>query len=491
MVMNSRRNDRWLILLLMLLSAAIRLVAIGRESLWFDEAVSYLAAELPISSIIDNTVQSSHPPLYYLLLHFWLSVVPDGDGLARLPGLLWNVLLVPAIYLLAKELFEDRRLGLLAALIVVISPFHVLFSHELRMYTQLMTLVAFGTWAYLRAIRSTARNWRYWSLFGLCFAGAIYTHLFAWLALAAVAIHSLIFHRNRRALWLTLAVLVILSIIFLPWAFTLVAESQKDLGSMRPLAQESGLNPLKPLTSLAFLVFGMSTMLPFTGLALFLSLSIVVVGLLELRKVKRNGETTSLLLPGLMILLVIGLPVAVYLIRPFFLPERTMAAASPFLVLWLAWGTTRRGSPLPYLVYAAMLTMAVGTILYLAGGGIKPPYRTVMSFLKGQWEPGDAVLHTSDGSYLPGLRYVDLDQHGLLAGDPDPRKPVEVYNALGGQVWTRAEAEAVGERLWLVVALEHSYEWQQEQAAYFSDKYLQLESHDFDGIGLFLYQIQG
>jgi uncharacterized membrane protein len=494
--MNWRRIDRWLVAVLIPVALALRLTAIGRESLWFDEAVSYLAAELPSAKILNNAVQSSHPPFYYLLLHFWLSVVPDGDGMARLLGALWNVLLVPAVYLLAKELLDSRRLALMAAVVVVISPFHVLFSHELRMYTQLMTLVVIGTWAYLRAgtpvDRSVMpdRRWPYWLLFLVCFAGATYTHLFAWLALAAVAAHALIHHRDRHTLWRTLAVLAVLTIIFVPWMVVLAGEGQKDLGSMRPLAQESGLNPLKPLTSLAFLVFGMSTDLAFTGAALFLSLSILAVGLLELRKAWLMGQAAGLLLPGLMVLFVIGVPVAVYLIRPFFLPERTMAAAAPFLALWLAWGTSRRGSPLPYLVLAAAITMVAGTVLYLAGGSIKPPYRAVMDYATAHRQVGDAVLHTSDGSYLPGLRYADFERHGLLAGDPDPRKPLEVYYVVGGQIWTHTEAEAAGDRLWLIVALEHSIEWQEDQVAYFAEKYQRLENHDFEGIALYLYQIQ-
>jgi len=166
-----------------------------------------------------------------------------------------------------------------------------------------------------------------------------------------------------------------------------------------------------------------------------------------------------------------------------------MAAASPFLIILLAWGSARRRSPLPYLVITASVIMFSGTILYLAGEPIKPPYREVINFVAQNRAEGDAVLHTSDGSYLPALRYAELPHHAVLAGDPDPRKPLAVYQALGGSVWTLPQATAAAERLWLIVALEHSIEWQQEQVAYFAEHYVELESYDFSGVVVKLYQL--
>ncbi|MCP4421593.1 MAG: hypothetical protein GY805_33695, partial [Chloroflexi bacterium] len=87
------------ILLLIMLAGFLRLSSLGRESLWLDEAISYLTAQLPVSQILNNSVQSSHPPLYYLLLHFWLQLVPDGDTAVKILSALWNLLLIPATYL--------------------------------------------------------------------------------------------------------------------------------------------------------------------------------------------------------------------------------------------------------------------------------------------------------------------------------------------------------------------------------------------------------
>jgi mannosyltransferase len=472
----------------LLLATILRLPTLGHNSLWSDEAISYLAAKLPVSEILNNTVQSSHPPFHYLLLHFWLQLAPDSDTAVRLLDLLWNLLLIPAIYLLTVALLKDRRLGLVAAALVAISPFHLLYSHELRMYALLMLLTTLCAWAYIQAREKDEPKW--WGLFALLAFLALYTHLFTLFFLTAVGLHAVIYHQQRRALHNTIGVGLLLALLFVPWLLVLSAEAEAGMGSMRPLLadREMAADPLRWLTTPAFLIFGPAFRVWHTAVVLFLTLTLLIILPLELRKAGREQPLRWAALPLLPILLILGAPLLLYYARPFFLPERTMAAASPFMMILLAWGVTRRHSPLPLLVGATAVTMLIGSWLYLTGPPVKPPYRAVVQHVVQHRLEGDIVLHTSDGSYLPALRYANIPNHLLLAGDPQPRKPLPVYQAFGGEVWDREQVEIFADRLWLIVALEHSIEWQQEQAQYFADHYRLLERHDFGGVAVFLYQ---
>jgi len=315
----------------------------------------------------------------------------------------------------------------------------------------------------------------------------VYTHLFAWLVVAAIYLHALVLHRERRALWLTMSASAVLVALFLPWTHLLLTESQADLGSMRPLAQEVGLAPIKLLTAPAFLLFGSSFTPLHSGAILFVTISGALVLILETRKVLREGTGREVLLPWLVVACEIGVPVLIYYARPLFLPERTLAAGSPFLIVLLTWGVKRRGSPLPILVALAAAIMVWGTVLHLMGGQIKPPYREAMWLVAQNHQRGDVVVHTSDGSYLPALCYVNLPRHVVLAGDPDPRKPESVYRLLGGEVWTPEQVVQSGERVWLIVALEHSLDWQKLRVAWFDDRCADVERYGVDGVGVYLY----
>jgi uncharacterized membrane protein len=472
---------------LLLLGIVLRLINLARESLWLDEAISYLAAQLPLSQIANNTVQSSHPPLYYFLLHFWLELVPDTDTAVKLISVFFGILLIPATYLLCQKLFSNRTISLTAAALTAVSPFHILYSHELRMYTQLMLLVVVGTLVYWQARQKKSIGW--WLLFGAIFLLAVYTHLFAFLALAGIGLHALLEYRqNRSAFWQTAVTILLISLCFIPWLQLMLADVNPELGSLRPLQSAEILNPLKPITAPVFLLFGMSGTFWYSGLILFIFLAYIIIFVMELRKLGRSQIPDGLKLSLLIIVCVLGLPLLVYLIRPFFLPERTLAAAAPFLIILLGWGVSRRQSPLPYLTGIALLLMLVGTINYHIGPLVKPPYRAATAYVADHAAPGEIVLHTSDGSYLPALRYAPQLTQGVLAGDPDPRKAEAVFNALGGEVWTLEESAAQSNgRFWVVVALEHSIDWQLAQYDIIAAQYSLLEEHEIGDIGIFLF----
>ncbi|MBE2224545.1 MAG: glycosyltransferase family 39 protein, partial [Anaerolineae bacterium] len=458
-----------------------------RDSLWLDEAISYLTANFSASDILNNINESPHPPLYYLLLHYWLKVIPDSDTAIRSLSLLSNLLLIPVIYQLTHDLLGRYSLALLAALFIAISPFQIAYSHELRMYTLLMLLVTLTAWTYWRAIHDG--KWYWWLLFFLSALLAMYTHFFSFFVLAAIGLYALINYRNQRALMMTIVIGLLLAVLFLPWLYIVLGKVEVGTGSLRPLRTTEN-NPIKSIITFTFLMFGHSTNLWYSGAALFLTVAIIVIVMIEMRRVRQEDEAQALRFLVLLVLCAIILPIIYYHVRPFFLPERTMAAASPFLMILLAWAVTRRHSPLPYLVMAAAFTMFVGSLVYLFSEAQKPPYREAIQFVAQNRENGDVVLHTSDGSYLSALRYENLPDHVLLAGDPDPRKPVAVYQAFGGDVWERETAVHAGQRLWLIVALEHSVAWQQTQSQSIADEYTLVDEQEFGGIKVYLYDLE-
>jgi outer membrane biosynthesis protein TonB len=87
-----------------------------------------------------------HPPLYYALLHGWMRLVGDSEFAVRTLSALFGTLTVPVIYRLARRI-AGKTAGLLAALILAVSPFHVRFAQEARMYTLLALEAALALYA--------------------------------------------------------------------------------------------------------------------------------------------------------------------------------------------------------------------------------------------------------------------------------------------------------------------------------------------------------
>src|SRR5262245_15453103 len=115
---------------------ALRFYAIGAKSLWIDESFSIWMASQPLDVLWRSTVQlDQHPPLYYTLLHFWLAL-GDGEAVVRGFSALWGALMLPVMYLIGERV-GGRALGLLSMVILAISPLHIWFAQQARMYTML------------------------------------------------------------------------------------------------------------------------------------------------------------------------------------------------------------------------------------------------------------------------------------------------------------------------------------------------------------------
>lgn len=128
-------------LLVAALGASLRLLRIGSQPLWVDEASSLRFARGSLGQLWSwsTLVDPGNPPLYYSLLHGWL-IFGEGEASLRLLSAVFGVLTIPLVYALGRTI-RDHRLGVVSALLFAISPFQVWYSQEARAYS-LLTLGA-------------------------------------------------------------------------------------------------------------------------------------------------------------------------------------------------------------------------------------------------------------------------------------------------------------------------------------------------------------
>ena len=202
-----------------LLGLVLRFWGLGKESIWLDEVTSVIIARMDLPSVIAWAAGDIHPPLYYMVLHFWLAWGESEFAVRSLSAAL-GVLTILVLYGLAAELF-GRRVGLVAALFLALSPLHIWYSQETRMYVMLTSLVLMSSYLMVLALRR--QQPRYWLGYVVISALALYTHYFALFGLLfqnAFAAYWL-WKNDRRAwqrwIWAQLAI----AVLFSPWLPTL------------------------------------------------------------------------------------------------------------------------------------------------------------------------------------------------------------------------------------------------------------------------------
>ena len=132
----------------------LRALRLDWQPLWWDEGYSIYFATEPIPRMFWLTAHDIHPPLYYALLHAWFALIGNtGAVSARLLSILTAAAGLPLIAWTAHVAFPTRRwLPVWAVLLLAISPFHLYYSQEVRMYGLALALSLASTGAFLQML---------------------------------------------------------------------------------------------------------------------------------------------------------------------------------------------------------------------------------------------------------------------------------------------------------------------------------------------------
>lgn len=142
----------WLVVLLTLAGAALRALLLDMKGLGLDETVNIWLASHPLPEMLTWVASvNQQPPLYYYLLHGWISLRGDAPYAARLLSVLLGAGTIPMIYLIGKRL-ANSLLGLAAAVLLTVSPFHIYYAQDASMFTLLALNASVALYALVRLL---------------------------------------------------------------------------------------------------------------------------------------------------------------------------------------------------------------------------------------------------------------------------------------------------------------------------------------------------
>lgn len=193
---------------------------------WMDEALSVGISSHSLTAIPGVLHHDGSPPLYYMLLHIWMSAFGTGETATHVLSLLIGLLMIPVGMWAAWSLF-GRRAGLIAAVLFGLNPFITAYAQETRMYTLMAMFGLLATTAFIHGFIYRRRKWLI--LFAVCQALMLYTHswgIFFGVGAAIALIPVWSASDDRRAL-LRDAVLAFgaAGLLFLPWVPTLLYQA--------------------------------------------------------------------------------------------------------------------------------------------------------------------------------------------------------------------------------------------------------------------------
>jgi hypothetical protein len=208
------------------LAAYVRATTAVGAPLWIDEGISIGIARHPVSAIPGLLRQDGSPPVYYVLLHWWIGLFGASSSSTHALSIAASVLAVPACAWAAWRPFGPRA-GLLAAALASFVPLLGQYADETRMYALAFLLAALATGAFLRAFMLGSRPWA--AAFGALTALLCLTHgwglFFAAGAACAVVVAVASGPARGRLAVNALIAGGVGAVLFAPWVPTLLFQS--------------------------------------------------------------------------------------------------------------------------------------------------------------------------------------------------------------------------------------------------------------------------
>ncbi|MCF8277694.1 MAG: DUF6020 family protein [Flavobacteriales bacterium] len=208
----------WILsLALLALAFGVRILNINETDISGDEPFSLYVAQFDIVTIIRYLSSGNNPPLYEILLHYYVFYFGNNDLTVRLFPSILNALTVIPIFLTGLRFF-NKRIALIAAGMFIFSTYHIRFSHEIRVYSLFSLFTAWALFYFLSTLSRPSEKLN-WVGLVVCNIILLYSHFTAFYVLLVESILGLIVFRHEY--WKRYLVsLMVVCVCYSPYLFT-------------------------------------------------------------------------------------------------------------------------------------------------------------------------------------------------------------------------------------------------------------------------------
>lgn len=397
-----------------------------KEAYWIDEGLSIGIAKHSFFDIPGVLRQDGSPPLYYMLLHFWVQLFGTKESATHALSLIFSTLTIPVGFWAGWKLF-GRWPAIITGILCAANPFLTGYAQETRQYSLVALLSLLATTFFLFAYVQRKRG--YIAPFAVALVALLYTHIWSAFFVMAAGIVALWLVWKQRELFRD----VLLGfggafLLYLPWLPTALYQVKHTAA---PWAQGPTWRAAQQIPQT---IAGGRYEWPITAV-------VAIVGLVVAWRVRRRGERaaesvgtrgflsvgddragwiTFALLATMVALAWIGGKAS-----GVWVPRYFAIFVGPFLI-WLGWAFSRAG----IIGIAGILILGIGFQFY--------PHTPEKLFLKSnvkfvaadgaeKLHAGDIVLSTHPEQIPLIYHYMNEDgQHRLryatqLGWFPDPQ----------------------------------------------------------------------
>ena len=423
-----RIGTNLLLAIIILAAALMRFYNLGGESYWYDEIMTLNATAGEIKQILTGP----RPQFFLIIAYGWIKIFGVSETATRSLSCVFGTFSILLIYLVARELY-NKKVGIIASLIMAFSQFQIYYSQEFRYYSLFVLTTLLSFYCLIKYLKNP-EGYRL-ILYVISNMLMYYSHYFGLFSIAAQGVFCLfLMNQKKRADYRLLSgfFLILLPVSLKIFSFMNDALSNEPTGP-NWLAQTSIYDPLITLRN--YIGSGLdypSLTTIMTGLIFFLSGTVIFIKIKgiskwteSLKNTKNNFRFILVSNETLLIVLWFTFPIVI----PFVISEisapiyhyRYTMGASPAFYIIIALFLWHCRQVVPEIVSVGMfLIILIPGLMQFYNTPVREQWREAAQLVRANFSNNsDVIIFNNDYNNLNCFRWYFKDKFSTCIVNTD------------------------------------------------------------------------
>lgn len=167
-----------------------------------------------------------------MFMFLWIRLFGDSELSIRIPPLIFGISSILLTYTLALR-FTGKKGGLLTSLLLCVSPVHIWYSQEARLYSGTLFFLLLAIFSYYK-LKDFRSNWIWYFVYFGSFFSAVFSHFYVSVYLAIISTMCLFKINRVKRKVLILNILILVCLIAYLGLRIIFSHLSTGLGYLRP-----------------------------------------------------------------------------------------------------------------------------------------------------------------------------------------------------------------------------------------------------------------
>lgn len=391
-------RSKVIIIFIFVLAVVLRSHDIETKNMWFDEVYSWNISQGTVVEIVEQTSGDIHPPLFYFILKYWISLFSDSIVSMRALSVVLGMLSMLVLFFLSKLILKNDLQIILVLLLYAVSPLNIYYSQEVRMPILNLLLCLCSVYFFYKFTETKKISLLFPYIFFTILS--LYTHYFAFLILLTeVATAMIIFffvNKNKKYILSYACAFIVINAAYLPWYPVMIGQTSKGQAwrTEQSLMQvlEGVVGFFKDIFISSYYGFEPGSVYYFAVFVSFFVAAFLLLSLFRLLNSKKffSEENNTIIYFFFLPLLgssLISMSQSIVL-------SRYLSIILPYLFITITYFSFRLYSRRIAIIVISFLifSSAFGTYIYYNNGFKQNDYRKIISFIQNNYNKGDEII---------------------------------------------------------------------------------------------------